>query len=106
MKRDEFEDLLNEYGKSKQEVTAASEWGTGGHRAERDALEYRALILLEYDAMTAEVTRLREALMQYSDKDNWMNFERVPIPLGEYSDVWGHNEDGYERASRALEGDL
>jgi hypothetical protein len=47
----------------------------------------------------AEVKRLREALVQYADKDNWSQVE-----LGQmaYKDCWNDYSSGWEVAEAAL----
>lgn len=57
-----------------------------------------ARLVRERDAAREEVARLRAALEQYADANNWMNHS-----ASYHLDVWALEEDGSERARRALE---
>lgn len=59
MIRDDFLDLLHDYGVEKQDVSSAYEWGSGVLSAERRAEEAHAAVMAEYD-------KLRNALLWYA----------------------------------------
>ena len=58
--RDEFLELLEDYGKAMQEVTAAYEWGGNVAGHEHAAKEAHNLVVAEYDKHAADAERLKK----------------------------------------------